>query len=91
MTPEPAFLGVSQSLGGRRWQGPDAAEARLAEAIAARARLPLPVALVLAARGVAPEDAPAHLAPALRDLLPDPRSLRDMEVAAARLIAAVDG
>ncbi|MFZ9684972.1 MAG: single-stranded-DNA-specific exonuclease RecJ [Gemmobacter sp.] len=91
MTPDPAFLGVSQSLGGRRGLGPDAAAARLAEAIAARARLPLPVALVLAARGVAPEDAPAHLAPALRDLLPDPRSLRDMEVAAARLIAAVDG
>lgn len=90
MTADPAFLGVAQSLTGRCWRGPTATEARLAEAIAGRARLPMPVALVLAARGIAPEDAPAHLAPALRDLLPDPRGLRDMEAAAARLVAALD-
>lgn len=90
MTADPAFLGVAQSLTGRRWQGPPATEARLAEAIAGRARLPMPVAQVLAARGITPEEASGHLAPTLRDLLPDPRGLRDMEAAAARLVAALD-
>ena len=45
---------------------------------------------MLARRGVAPEEAEGFLRPALRDLLPDPRSLRDMEAAAARLLAAAD-
>lgn len=84
----PAFLGVEVSATGRRWTGPGPDEQRLAEAIAQRARLPLPVANVLAARGVAPEDAAGFLDPSLRDLLPDPLSLRDMGAAAARFIGA---
>jgi single-stranded-DNA-specific exonuclease len=47
------------------------------------------VCQVLARRGVAAAEVEAFLAPALRDLLPDPRSLRDMEVAAARFLHAV--
>lgn len=84
-----AFLEVEASLTGRRWVGLSVEEERQAEAIAQVARLPLPVARVLARRGVAPEGAAGFLAPALRDLLPDPRSLRDMEVAAARFLAAL--
>ena len=44
---------------------------------------------MLAKRGVAPQDADAFLAPTLKDLLPDPRSLRDMEKATARILTAV--
>lgn len=84
----PAFLGVAASLTGRRWIGPSPAEERLAEALA-QGGLALPLARVLARRGVTPEAAAAFLSPALRDLLPDPRSLRDMERAAARLLAAL--
>jgi len=84
------FLKGGVSVTGRRWLLPDAAQMRLAEAIAQTARLPLPVAQVLARRGVAPEDAASFLAPKLRDLLPDPRALRDMEPAAARIVAAVE-
>ncbi len=84
-----AFLNVASSLTGRRWVGPDAAQDRLAEAMAQATRLPLPLCRILAARGVTPEEAPAFLAPALRDLLPDPLTLRDMAPAAARLIRAV--
>ena len=51
--------------------------------------LPLALCQVLARRGVAAEEAEAFLAPSLRDLLPDPRSLRDMEKAATRFLAAV--
>ena len=89
MSPSPAFLSVESSLTGRRWTGPDPAQDRLAEAIAQGSRLPLPLCRILAARGVAPEAAEAFLAPRLKDLLPDPRSLRDMEKAAARFLAAV--
>jgi single-stranded-DNA-specific exonuclease len=88
-TPEaPAFLGVERSLSGRRWVGPSAEEDRLAEAMAQVTRLADPVCRVLARFRVAPEEAAGFLAPALRDLLPDPRSLRDMETAARRFVRA---
>lgn len=86
-----AFLGVEASLTGRRWVGPSAEAERLAEAMAQSGDLPRELCAVLTRLGVAPEDAAAFLAPALRDLLPDPRRLRDMETAAARLNAAVRG
>lgn len=86
-----AFLNVATSLTGRRWTGPDPSQDRLAEAMAQATRLPLPLCRILAARGVAPEDAPAFLAPSLRDLLPDPLTLKDMAPAADRLLQAVAG
>lgn len=84
-----AFLNVAASLTGRRWVGPDVESDRLAEGMAQQTRLPLPLCRILAARGIAPEDAPAFLAPALRDLLPDPLTLKDMAPAADRLLRAV--
>lgn len=83
------FLSVETSLTGRRWIGPDPAQDRLAEGMAQQTRLPLPLCRVLTARGVAPEDAHAFLAPSLRDLLPDPLTLKDMAPAADRLLRAV--
>ncbi len=84
-----AFLDVESSITGRRWLGLSTDEERLAEALSQQTDLPPPVARVLARRGVAPEAAKGFLAPALRDLLPDPRSLKDMEAAAARFLQAV--
>ncbi|WP_273522037.1 single-stranded-DNA-specific exonuclease RecJ [Rhodosalinus sediminis] len=84
-----AYLGVEASLTGRRWRGPSAETARAAEALAQASARPLPLCAVLARAGVAPEEAEAYLAPKLRDLLPDPRSLHDMERAAARFLEAV--
>lgn len=87
-----AFLGVEQSLSGRRWIGPEAGLERRAEGLAQKVALPLAVARVLAERGVEPEGAEGFLTPKLRDLLPDPLSLRDMGTAAERIVAAaVDG
>ncbi|WP_240602571.1 single-stranded-DNA-specific exonuclease RecJ [Paracoccus endophyticus] len=86
-----AFLNVERSLTGRVWVGPEPAQDRLAEALAQDTRLPLPVARVLAARGVTAPDVPGFLEPRLRDLLPDPLTLRDMEAAADRLVAAALG
>ena len=81
------YLGVHQSVSGRAWIGPDAASDRLAEALA-QAGHARPLAQHLAGRGIAPDAAEGFLAPRLRDTLPDPRSLRDMEAAAARLTCA---
>lgn len=84
-----AFLGVAASLTGRRWVGPSVAEDRAAEAMAQATNLPAPLCRTLARRGVPSQAAGQFLAPTLRDLLPDPRSLRDMEQAAARFLQAV--
>ena len=84
-----AFLDVARSLTGRAWIGPDADCSRAAEAMAQQTELPRPLCQVLARLGVTSEDAAGYLAPTLRDLLPDPRGLRDMERAAARVLQAV--
>ncbi|MEH6785881.1 MAG: single-stranded-DNA-specific exonuclease RecJ [Paracoccus sp. (in: a-proteobacteria)] len=86
-----AFLGIKQSLSGRRWIGPDAALERLAEGLAQKSALPLAVARVLAERGIEAGAHEAFLTPRLRDLLPDPLTLRDMETAAERIVAAAVG
>ncbi|HHL21414.1 MAG TPA: single-stranded-DNA-specific exonuclease RecJ, partial [Aliiroseovarius sp.] len=85
-----AFLGVESSLTGRAWTGPDPEIQRRAEALAQDTGLPLAVTAILARRGVPAPEARAFLAPTLRDTLPDPRGLRDMEKAAARLLKALD-
>lgn len=82
-----AFLGVGRSLTGRCWRAA-AVDERLALAIGQRFALPEVVGRVLAARGVGLEQVEGFLAPTLRDLLPDPFHLRDMEKAASRLAAA---
>ncbi|MGC1488700.1 MAG: single-stranded-DNA-specific exonuclease RecJ [Albidovulum sp.] len=84
-----AFLGVETSITGRRWIGPSIEADRLAEAMEQETRLPPALARVLVARGVEPADAARFLEPQLRDLLPDPRSLKDMGTAAARFLSAV--
>lgn len=84
-----SFLGVEASLTGRRWVGPGVEVERAAELILQRSALPMAVCQVLARCGVPAEEAEAFLAPALRDLLPDPRSLKDMEQAATRFLSAL--
>ena len=44
---------------------------------------------MLAHRGIAPDEAESFLNPTLRDLLPDPQTLRDMGKAAERILKAV--
>ncbi|WP_112308734.1 single-stranded-DNA-specific exonuclease RecJ [Pseudogemmobacter bohemicus] len=90
MSQEQAFLGVAASLSGRRWVGPDEAQERLAEAMGQQTRLPLPLCRILTARGIAADEAQAFLNPQLRDLLPDPRRLKDMEKAARRFLTALE-
>lgn len=86
-----AFLGVERSFTARRWQGPDEGALRASEALAQRLRLPQPLCAVLARAGVAADQAEGYLSPSLRADLPDPLRLRDMALAADRVLAAVAG
>lgn len=84
-----AYLGVETSLTGRRWIGPEPEFERQAEALVQLTRLPAPLCAVLARNKVAAADVADFLAPSLRNLLPDPMTLRDMEPAAERLLQAL--
>lgn len=86
--PQEPFLGVRRSLGGKRWRL-RLADERAALALAQRLALPEILGRVLAARGVAADEAESFLDPRLSELLPDPFHLRDMEAAAKRLARAV--
>ncbi|WP_299636698.1 single-stranded-DNA-specific exonuclease RecJ [uncultured Ruegeria sp.] len=84
-----SFLGVEQSLTGRRWVGPEAEVERAAEMMAQQTDLPRAVCQVLARRGVPVMEARGFLDPKLKELLPDPRDMKDIEAAATRFLDAV--
>ena len=90
MTESTPYLGVSRSLCGRLWLERPGDE-RLGLAIAQRCQVPELIGRMLAARGQSLETAPGFLEPRLRDLLPDPSELKDMDRAADRLADAVAG
>ncbi|NKB57995.1 MAG: single-stranded-DNA-specific exonuclease RecJ [Alphaproteobacteria bacterium] len=83
-----AYLGVECSVGGKRWRmrGEDD---RLGLALAQRFDLPEAVGRVMAARGISLDDATAFLHPVLKEQLPDPSHLNDMDAAVTRLVDAV--
>ena len=84
-----SFLGVDASLTGRKWVGPGVEVERATQVLLQQTELPQALCQVLARRGVDAAEAEQFLSPSLRELLPDPRSLRDMEKAATRFLAAV--
>ena len=86
--PFTTVLGVRRSANGRRWRQ-RCTERADGLTIGERLGLPEIVARLLAQRGVDLDHAPLFLAPRLRDQLPDPSHLRDMDTAAARLVHAV--
>ncbi len=87
MTPP---LAIGLSVSGRRWRWRDH-DAALALAISQRIDLPEVLGRVLAGRGLAPEAVPAFIEPRLRECLPDPSHLLDLDRAVERLADAVGG
>ena len=73
---------------GRRWLL-RAADKREAEKMAQGAGLDPLLARVLAARGVTSESVDGYLTPSLRETMPDPFVLKDMDLATERLLKAV--
>jgi len=86
-----AFLDVEKSLSGRRWEERlDGAARNRALAISQSTGINDLIARVLAGRDVDADGALAFLEPSIRDLMPDPSVLTDMDKAASRLADAVE-
>jgi single-stranded-DNA-specific exonuclease len=83
-----AFLGVDKSLMGRRWTLRKSDE-RTALMLAQRLGVAEVIGRVLDARGIGLDDGESFLKPTLKDLLPDPAHLKDMDIAAERLATAI--
>jgi single-stranded-DNA-specific exonuclease len=85
-----ALLGVQQSLLGKQWvlsEGND----RLGMAFSQRLGIPEIVGRILSSRGVQSDKAAENfLEPTLRDSLPDPSHLKDMDKATDRICQAIE-
>ena len=89
LTTTSPFLGVEKSFGGRRWvQRPY--DERQALAISQRLGVPDVIARSLSARCIDVEGCALFLEPRLRDLMPDPSLLKDMDKAVSRFIVAME-
>ncbi|MBL4788850.1 MAG: single-stranded-DNA-specific exonuclease RecJ [Kordiimonadaceae bacterium] len=84
-----SLLGVRCSALGQQWQMRPYME-RHAEAIASRLGVPLVVGQLIAGRGISIDDADVFYNPTLKNSLPDPSTLKDMDKGAARLVRAID-
>lgn len=62
---------------------------RKAELIVQRFALPLPVARIIASRGIPVDDVANFINPKLQNLMPDPFCMKDMEKAAKRIAEAI--
>ena len=88
MTPA-ALLGIERSLLGKRWRERSGGD-RAGLALAQRLGIPEIVGRILANRGIDDAAAERFLEPLLREALPDPSHLLDMDRAVARLVAAIE-
>ncbi len=84
----PPFLGVEHSLSGKRWRS-RLTDERLAAAIAQKLSVPEIIGRVLAARDVGLDECGRYLDPTLKDLMPDPSCLMEMDQACDRLARCI--
>ena len=85
-----AFSKVESSLTGRRWVGLPNETLRQGLAISQALQIPEIVSRTIAAQGVTVEEAKTFLDSKIKYLLPDPKSFKDVEKAAKRLISAIN-
>lgn len=84
-----AVLDVAASVLDKKWAFTPTDE-RLAIAMAQAHGLPLIVTRLLAARGVGLDSVKGFMSPTLREQMPDPYVLRDMQAAAERIADAIE-
>jgi len=84
------FLDVESSISGRRWTGPNISVDRQAEMILQETNFSSAMANVLARLGVEANQVKNYIKPSLRDLMPNPLKILDMEKAASRVNIAVN-
>jgi single-stranded-DNA-specific exonuclease len=86
------FFGVEQSLTGRAWRDRlDERGSALALTIAQRHGLDELLARVLAGRNVDPDQVESFLNPTIKQLMPDPNTVTNMEAASVRIADAIIG
>ncbi len=83
-----SVLGVDQSVSGLTWKFKESDE-RLSLALSQKFGLSEVVAKSLAARGITLDTAESYLKPTLKNNLPNPFSLKDMDRSARRMASAV--
>ena len=83
------LLNVKKSYKGKAWRGLTDKQSRISEQISQLNDYPLQISNVLARLGVDPYKVDDFLSPKLKNLLPDPRHLKDMVKASNRLIDAL--
>ncbi len=81
--------GEGASVSGAVWRPALNGGSIAADGIKDHTGMPIALAMVLAGRGITKADVDAWLEPKIRDLMPDPSVLTDMDKAAARLADAV--
>jgi len=84
------FLNIENSILGNSWRGPTSQHDRISETISQTIDTPIQVCQILARLGIKPNSAKNFLSPKLRDLLPDPFHLKDMDKASKRLVKALE-
>ncbi|SFZ81171.1 single-stranded-DNA-specific exonuclease [Devosia enhydra] len=88
--PHRHFLDVARSVTGKAWVDRlDAEAARHAGAIAQQQEISEILGRIVAGRGIGPDEAASFLTPTIRDLMPDPSSLTDMDRLAERVVRAI--
>ncbi len=88
---ERAFLEIEQSASSQMWvERANRIQLGQAEMMVEKFDIDVLVARVIAARGISAEKALEFINPTLRDLMPDPSTLTDMDMAARRLADAVE-
>jgi single-stranded-DNA-specific exonuclease len=84
------YLGVTRSVKEQVWRERlNPQQIRLATAICQQEELPDLLGRILAARGATLENVATLMAPTLKAMLPDPSSLQDMDIGAARFAEAI--
>jgi len=83
------FLDVKKSLSERAWFGPSKEQERIASGIVQEYDISSLSAVMLVKRGIKPNELTSFLSPKIRDLMPDPYILKDMEKASKRILEAV--
>jgi len=85
------FLGVSKSFSGQSWiDRLNPAAIRQATAISQQHEISEIAARIMAARGVETGEAKSFLDPSIREMMPDPSTMTDMDKFADRLVKAID-
>ena len=82
------YHGVARSVEGKRWLLREYDE-RHALTLVQRLGLPEAVGRAMVARGIEIDKAEKFLSPTVRDFMPDPSRLKDMDIAANRIVTAI--